>query len=71
MKISKYTGDIALLTTALIWGSGFIGVDFCLESGFPPSMINFLRFFIGAVAVLLVIKGGFDCLANEHFESIG
>lgn len=87
MKMNKYAGDLALLTTALIWGSGFIGVDFCLEAGLPPSMINFLRFFIGAAALLIVMnkkvktitKGelktgliaGFFFFIGFHFQAIG
>lgn len=50
------SGELALLATAFIWGSGFIAVDYCLDIGFPPSMINMLRFVIGAAALLLILN---------------
>ncbi|MBR5329174.1 MAG: DMT family transporter [Firmicutes bacterium] len=83
----NFSGEIALLTTALIWGSGFIGVDYCLEVGFPPSMINMLRFMIGAAAMLIIINkkivtftkaeiktgmiAGFFFFVGFHFQAIG
>ena len=56
MKKQSFSGDLALLTTAFIWGSGFIAVDYCLEVGFPPGMVNMLRFMIGAAALLLILN---------------
>lgn len=56
MTKHKFSGDFALLTTAFIWGSGFIAVDYCLDVGFPPGMINMLRFIIGAAALLLILN---------------
>ena len=87
MAKKNYSGEIALLTTALIWGSGFIGVDFCLEAGLPPSLINMLRFLIGAAALLIILnkkilhftkaelKTGFIAgiffFLGFHFQAIG
>ncbi|MBQ4092194.1 MAG: DMT family transporter [Firmicutes bacterium] len=87
MAKRNFAGELALLTTALIWGSGFIGVDYCLEAGFPPSMINMLRFLIGAAAMLLIINkkivtftkaeiktgaiAGFFFFLGFHFQAIG
>ena len=52
MANHSHSGEIALLTTALIWGSGFIAVDYSLSCGFPPGLINMLRFLIGTVFLL-------------------
>lgn len=56
MAKHNYSGEIALLTTALIWGSGFIGVDYCLDVGFPPGMINMLRFLLGALTLAIILN---------------
>lgn len=56
MRKSNFSGELALLTTAFIWGSGFIAVDYCLELGFPPGMVNMLRFLVGAAALLVILN---------------
>lgn len=87
MEKRNLSGELALLVTALIWGSGFIFVDYCLKVGFPPSMINMLRFLIGAAGVFLVINkkivtltkaeiktgciAGFFFFIGFHFQAIG
>lgn len=87
MAKRNFAGELALLTTALIWGSGFIGVDYCLEVGFPPGMINMLRFLIGAAAMGIIINkkiitftkaeiktgviAGFFFFIGFHFQAIG
>lgn len=53
--MNKYKGDLGLLMVAIIWGSGFIGVDFALKY-FIPTQIIFLRFLIaGSIMLLLSI----------------
>lgn len=87
MEKRNLSGELALLVTALIWGSGFIFVDYCLKVGFPPSMVNMLRFLIGAAAILIVINkkivtltkaeiktgciAGFFFFIGFHFQAIG
>lgn len=56
MPTHSYKGESALLLTALIWGSGFIGVNYGLACGFPPGLLNMTRFLIGAAALLLIIN---------------
>ena len=56
MEIHSYKGEAALLLTAFIWGSGFIGVNYALQCGFPPGLLNMTRFLVGAAALLLIIN---------------
>ncbi|MGI5874927.1 MAG: DMT family transporter [Bacillota bacterium] len=63
------SGEAALLITALIWGSGFIAVDYSLESGFPPGLINALRFLIGAAALLPFVGGSFRTLNKAELRT--
>ena len=51
---SKYKGEIGLGLTALIWGSGFIGVSISLSGGLTPLQIMTIRFFIGAVLLGII-----------------
>lgn len=44
--------DLSLLFVALLWGAGFVAVEFSIQSGMPASLILALRFSIGAVIVL-------------------
>ena len=43
--------DISLLFVAVLWGAGFVAVQFSLDSGMPPSLIISLRFTIGALII--------------------
>lgn len=69
MSNHRFAGELALLTTAFIWGSGFIGVDYCLDAGFPPGMVNMLRFFIGAVAMMLIINKDFKTFTKAEIKT--
>lgn len=46
--------DLSLVLVSLLWGAGFIAVEFSLKSGMPTSLIIALRFLIGTIAILLV-----------------
>ncbi len=48
--------DAALLLTALIWGSGFVAVDYSLQYGFTASLINLIRFALGALIFLVILN---------------
>lgn len=50
--MNKHKGDLGLLAVAIIWGSGFIGVDIALKY-FIPTQIIFLRFLIAGIAMLI------------------
>ena len=69
MSNHRFAGELALLTTAFIWGSGFIGVDYCLDAGFPRGMVNMLRFFIGAVAIMLIINKDFKTFTKAEIKT--
>ncbi len=51
--MKKYTSEIALLITAIIWGSGFVASSISLKY-FTPYQVLVVRFFIGAVVLSLV-----------------
>jgi drug/metabolite transporter (DMT)-like permease len=44
--------DLSLLLVSLLWGAGFIAVQFALKSGMPTSLVVMLRFLIGALTIL-------------------
>ncbi len=52
----SFKGEAALLTTAAIWGSGFLMVDKALDCGFSPGFINMMRFLMGAFILLVFIN---------------
>ena len=51
--MKKYIGEIGLLLTAIIWGSGFVGSAVALET-YTPYQILAGRFLIGAVLLCAV-----------------
>ncbi|MFI3172323.1 MAG: DMT family transporter [Eubacteriales bacterium] len=48
IKNSK-VADLALVVTAIIWGSGFIGVEYAIELGASASLIVTMRFLIAGI----------------------
>jgi drug/metabolite transporter (DMT)-like permease len=44
--------DFSLVIVALLWGMGFIAVEYAIKSGLPISLILGIRFTLGALAVL-------------------
>lgn len=49
--MKKYIGEIGLILTAGIWGSGFVAMQSVLDNGFTPLQIITIRFFIAAVLI--------------------
>lgn len=49
--MKKYVGEIGLILTAVIWGSGFVAMQSALDNGFTPLQIITMRFFIAAVLI--------------------
>lgn len=43
---NEKTADIALIITAIIWGTGFIGTEYAIETGAAASLIIAMRFII-------------------------
>ncbi len=50
----NYTGEIALLGAAFLWGSGFIAVEDALNNGFSPFLLLACRGLIGAIFLAIV-----------------
>ncbi|MFI3208257.1 MAG: DMT family transporter [Eubacteriales bacterium] len=48
IKNSK-VADVALFITAVIWGTGFIGVEYAIETGASPALIVTMRFLIAGI----------------------
>lgn len=56
IKNSK-VADLALFITAIIWGTGFIGVEYAIETGAKPALIVTMRFLIAGILLgILYIK---------------
>lgn len=51
--MNKYIGEIGLIITAIIWGSGFVATAIALEY-YTPYQTMAIRFFIGGVILSLV-----------------
>lgn len=50
IKNSK-TADIALVITAIIWGTGFIGTEYAIDTGAKTSLIITMRFLIAGIVL--------------------
>lgn len=64
----KKIGDLALLSVAIIWGGGFIGVQKALDNGFGSFTIIFLRFLIAFLLISAVFYKDFLKMDKEHLK---
>lgn len=53
IKNSKMA-DFALMVTAIIWGTGFIGTQFAIDTGAKSSLITAMRFVLAGLILLVV-----------------
>lgn len=53
IKNSK-TADIALIITAIIWGTGFIGTEYAIDTGAKTSLIIAMRFLFSGLILLAI-----------------
>ena len=51
---NKKIADLALVITAIIWGTGFIGTEYAIETGAKTSLIITMRFLIAGVVLGIV-----------------
>ncbi len=58
----------SLLLAGVIWGLGFIGVEFALRSGLSPALINALRFSLAGVFVLVFFFKEIRTLTFAEFK---
>lgn len=54
-ELKKYVGEIGLIITAIIWGSGFVASSISLEH-FTPYQILAVRFLIGVIILSMVFQ---------------
>lgn len=52
--MKKYIGELGLIFTAIIWGSGFVAMSLALDQGFEPLQIITMRFFISALLINII-----------------
>lgn len=64
----KKIGDLALLSVAIIWGGGFIGVQKALDNGFGSFTIIFLRFLIAFLLISIVFYKDFLKMDKKHLK---
>lgn len=62
-------GEFSLLATAIIWGSGFVAVDAALNCGFPPAMINAIRFTFGALLLLMIVNKKVKAVRRDDLKT--
>ena len=62
--MKKYMGEIGLLLTAIIWGSGFVGSAVALDS-YTPYQILAGRFLIGALLLCAVFYKKLKCISKS------
>ena len=65
----KHRGETALFITAIIWGSGFVAVDYALAYGFTPALVNVIRFFWAAVVLLLFLRGKLRQIRRDDLKA--
>lgn len=62
--MKKYLGEIGLMITAIIWGSGFVGSAMALDH-YTPYQVLAGRFLIGAVLLSLVFYRKFKLVTKS------
>ncbi len=67
IKNSKMA-DIALVVTAVIWGTGFIGTEYALATGASPSLIVAMRFLIAGILLGIVYFKSVRSIKKETFK---
>lgn len=51
---NEKTADIALITTAIIWGTGFIGTEYAIDAGAAASLIIAMRFLLAGLILGII-----------------
>jgi len=54
MKKFQLNADLSLIIVAIIWGSGFIGMEYALDANMSPLLIMALRFAIASIILFAV-----------------
>jgi drug/metabolite transporter (DMT)-like permease len=52
--LKKHIGEIGLIITAIIWGSGFVATQIAIDSNLTPNQILTLRFFVSSILMNIV-----------------
>lgn len=54
MKINSKIADFMLILTAVIWGTGFIGTEYAINTGARASLIIAMRFMLSGLVLFIV-----------------
>ncbi len=65
---NKKVADIALVITAIIWGTGFIGTEYAIGTGAKTSLIITMRFLIAGIALGLVYFKSIKSIDKATFK---
>ena len=52
--MKKYIGEIGLIFTAIVWGTGFVGTKLSLDGGLTPLQLITIRFLIAAILINVI-----------------
>ncbi len=67
IKNSK-VADIALLITAVIWGTGFIGTEYAIATGAKTSLIITMRFLIAGIVLGIIYRKSLKTIDKETLK---
>lgn len=68
MKQKLMNPDIMLIMVAIIWGTGFIAVEYAINSGMSPLLILAFRFTVAALVLLGVISKKLKTITRNQWE---
>ncbi|MFI3168224.1 MAG: DMT family transporter [Bacillota bacterium] len=60
--------SLSLLLAGVIWGMGFIAVEYALRSGVSPAIINAIRFSVAGIFVAVVFRKQIATLTLHEFK---
>jgi len=66
--VKSITADLALLLTAIIWGTGFIATQYAIDSNMSASLILLFRFSIASIVLLILFFKKIKEITKEEFK---
>lgn len=69
--MKKYLPELGLGLVAIIWGTGFIGSQLCLNGGFTALQILTIRFFVAAILLNIIFYKNLKSNADKNSIKAG